>query len=549
MTEVPLTTQEHLVREEKRAFNTHGDGINGATSRLRLMVEPANLDCLREALSHYSGGTAQVTTRALTITSFDTDDRRFRRRGIAMDFECDGRRCAQTLRAKRSDGGENVLRTEWEADTSTPQPRLDMITDLELRERVGFLRDDALVSLFMTRIERQEQVVTCQENNLSNLVLATLDVGEINVGDVIVPFAEICLENIKGASGSHYRLALELNAKVPMTVRVANPSARARAIEASSAPPWKKARPLALTPEMSAETAMAGIFASCVDHWTSNETAAMDGRDPEGVHQLRVGMRRFRSALTMFGPLLPDGQLEWLKRDAKWAIQELNAARDWDVFIDELLPPVMGTPAQPSFGTLRHAAEGERQRGYEQVCNLLRSQRYTEFMLRLGLWLNEQGWREEQTDETNARLGASVVEFAGKLLAKRHKAALKRGKGFDDLASEQRHEVRIALKKIRYASEFFHTLFPGDHADAYLTRLKSLQDDLGHLNDVAVAEHLLLSLIERAPHGQRSELAWAAGQVQGWYMHAVHALEPVARRDWDAFRRSKKFWSPAAEDL
>lgn len=182
MTEVPLTTQEHLVREEKRAFNTHGDGINGATSRLRLMVEPANLDCLREALSHYSGGTAQVTTRALTITSFDTDDRRFRRRGIAMDFECDGRRCAQTLRAKRSDGGENVLRTEWEADTSTPQPRLDMITDLELRERVGFLRDDALVSLFMTRIERQEQVVTCQENNLSNLVLATLDVGEIDHG-------------------------------------------------------------------------------------------------------------------------------------------------------------------------------------------------------------------------------------------------------------------------------------------------------------------------------------------------------------------------------
>src|SRR3546814_12223767 len=53
-----------------------------------------------------------------------------------------------------------------------------------------------------------------------------------------------------------------------------------------------------------------------------------------------VGLRRFRSALTVFGDLLPAAQLAWLQEEAKWALNALGSARDWDVFLADLLAPL-----------------------------------------------------------------------------------------------------------------------------------------------------------------------------------------------------------------
>jgi CHAD domain-containing protein len=54
---------------------------------------------------------------------------------------------------------------------------------------------------------------------------------------------------------------------------------------------------------------MEAIFESCFDQWLANQAAALDGRDPEGVHQMRVGLRRLRSALSIFKKLIPKSQL------------------------------------------------------------------------------------------------------------------------------------------------------------------------------------------------------------------------------------------------
>ena len=75
-------------------------------------------------------------------------------------------------------------------------------------------------------------------------------------------------------------------------------------------------------------------------------------------------------------------------------------------------------------------------------------------------------------------------------MAKRHRKALKRGRDFARLTPVERHRLRIALKKLRYATEFFHSPYPKKRTHAYLAALKELQDTLGHLNDVAVAETL-----------------------------------------------------------
>ncbi|MBK8908382.1 MAG: CHAD domain-containing protein [Rhodospirillales bacterium] len=333
---------------------------------------------------------------------------------------------------------------------------------------------------------------------------------------------------------------------------------------------------------MATRTAMTRIFTTCMEHWTANEAAAMDGGDPEGVHQLRVGLRRFRSALTLFAPLLPPEQPASIKEDARWAVQELNAARDWDVFLGEMVPPVSAARGEAMFTPLRDAAEAQRARGYDGVGAMLRSERYGAFMARLRVWLTEQAAPHEvesdgpkndgpkndgsgddgsgddgsgddgsgddgPANDAHGSLDAPVTVYAQTTLAKRHKKALKRGKGFDTLTSEQRHRVRIALKKLRYATEFFQSLFPGKRTQTYLARLKRLQDDLGHLNDVAVADRLLRELIAASSDGHKVDLALAAGQVQGWYARGVTILEPDTRRDWSSFRKSKRFWTKRAD--
>ena len=81
---------------------------------------------------------------------------------------------------------------------------------------------------------------------------------------------------------------------------------------------------------------MVAIIGGCRDHWLANVAAAIDGRDPEGIHQTRVGLRRLRSALSLFKKQIPPGQRSALNTEAKWLFGELGPVRDLDVFIGSL---------------------------------------------------------------------------------------------------------------------------------------------------------------------------------------------------------------------
>src|SRR3546814_4235956 len=135
--------------------------------------------------------------------------------------------------------------------------------------------------------------------------------------------------------------------------------------------------------------------------------------------------------------------------------------------------------------------------GSSDVCSsdlALASPRYTRFLLRLGGWLEDRGWRPEATREAarEMALAQPLVALADALLAKRHRQALKRGRGFAKLPTAERHQLRIAVKKLRYTTEFFRGLYPPKRSKGYLAALRDLQESLGHLNDVAGAEHLLV---------------------------------------------------------
>ncbi len=142
-------------------------------------------------------------------------------------------------------------------------------------------------------------------------------------------------------------------------------------------------------------------------------------------------------------------------------MSSLGPARDWDVFLSELLAPVGAARADDAdLARLAEAAEAARASGYAQARAAIEAPSYTRYMLQLRHWIEARGWRDAATERGAAWLDRPIVDFAAHVLGKRQRKALKLGRQFAQLSAEDRHKVRIALKKLRYATEFFETLYP-----------------------------------------------------------------------------------------
>jgi triphosphatase len=309
------------------------------------------------------------------------------------------------------------------------------------------------------------------------------------------------------------------------------------------APAIAKARQVVLAKDASVDQAVAAVFAGCLKQWTANEAVALSGLDPEGVHEMRVALRRMRVALSDFKEIIPVGQVHWLKCESKWLISSLSAARDWDVFLSELLTPVEASRAgDAGLAELRLAAEAERETGYVVVRKAIRSARYSALSAWMTRWLSGKSWRKAGHG-TQKALDESAEKLAGRLLTKRHKAVLKLGRDLNKFSPEERHQLRIALKKLRYTAEFFRSLYRKKRETAYFHALAQLQDSLGRMNDIAVADHLLerLSAV-RKDRRPSDHLQTAIGIVSGWHAHSAITSENEAEANWREFCSCDAFW-------
>jgi CHAD domain-containing protein len=243
----------------------------------------------------------------------------------------------------------------------------------------------------------------------------------------------------------------------------------------------------------------------------------------------------------VFRKLIPQDQFVWLKEDAKRTIGALGPARDWDVFQQDLLAPLLAArPQDPGLRALRTKARGRARIAYRAARRSFGQSDYTRFALRFGQWIEARGWRQGADDAMGQRQSAPIADFANHLLRKRYKRALSDGQAFEDLTVEQRHDLRIALKKLRYTAEFFQPLFGKKAIKPFLSSAKTLQDDLGHQHDVAVAEGLLKDLLTNAP---KPELIKAAGLIIGWHTRGCQTVEASLLEDWRAFAQQQTFWT------
>jgi CHAD domain-containing protein len=366
------------------------------------------------------------------------------------------------------------------------------------------------------------------------------------------PIHELELELLCGDASALFEIALELAESVSLRPAVASKAERGLARLTGLAPAPRKAEPVVLAPDATVDDAVAATLGECQRQILANRAPSEAGDDPEGVHQLRVGIRRLRSALGLFKSVLPAEERASLRDELRWVQGELGPARDLDVFLAERIEPLLaergtGSRAGVDAGALkrlRDEAAHLRAEAYAGVRAALGSARFARLLLRLGAWQSGRGWREQPLSESSARLFAPAHEFARELLESRARKAHALGVDLPSRSAPELHALRIRLKKLRYAADFLQSLFPHPkRARRYLRRLARLQDTLGHLNDVAVAERLLAVLLERLGSDAGIAHQRAAGFATGWAAHSAHAALADLPRRFERFAATPPFFA------
>ena len=219
----------------------------------------------------------------------------------------------------------------------------------------------------------------------------------------------------------------------------------------------------------------------------------------------------------------------------------LGEARDWDVFVERLRDGALARFAsEPGFERLRAAAEARAAAGHAAVSRLAADKSVTRFALRLERLAAARGWRDGAGDEALAELDEPVQAFAARWLEALDSMVKRRGRHVRSLTPEARHALRIAMKHMRYATEFFRTLFLEEEEAAarYVRKAAALQDLLGELNDAAIAGGLVKTL----GFARNAREAYAAGVVTGWSARHSAGDADALKKAWRDFAKAAPFW-------
>ena len=307
------------------------------------------------------------------------------------------------------------------------------------------------------------------------------------------------------------------------------------------------ARPLKICKTMSLEDAFRVTLLECLAHVAANVAPVARSREIEGLHQLRVGLRRLAVAFQAFGEEFRDPAQRALQERAKTFGAAIAPARDLDVFAEELFAPAAKAASRETgFALLRRRLERARAEAWERAVECISSTGFAVFVDDVAVAAQSRAWAaSEQTDfKMRIAMRAPVGSAAAKMLDEFLVKALARGHRLNGLEQRDCHRLRIALKKLRYAAEFYRPLFKKKKAKSYLGRLKDLQDLLGALND---AGHVRATLAQITAGGRRSDeetdLFFAAGHINGWHSARAARLGREALRDWDKFKRAEPFWA------
>ncbi|WP_453953656.1 CYTH and CHAD domain-containing protein [Bradyrhizobium sp. USDA 377] len=501
---------------------------------LKLLVDADRMAHFSAAPVIAANARNKGTKKRLKSVYYDTPERALRRAGLSLRVRQSGTRFVQTVKTDAAD--DPLRRGEWEASVPSlaPDPALALpFMPEKLRSHLGA---QPLEAVFTADIHRHTRIVDLP----SGTVEIAFDQGELTAGDRSLPVSEIELELKSGSASAIYEIALRLAEHGAVKPSIRSKSARGFDLAADKAPSAHRPRKLRLDPSVTLDEAFATILRSCFLHLLQSLPAAEDGRNPEGVHQLRVSLRRLRSALDLMRSAGALSNLDALRSEAKWLAQDLSAARDWDVFQLDTLPAIAkACPSVAGFDALGRVAAQRQSEAYRKAHNALDDRRCAVFLISLGGWIETRGWRNDVVPEDLGLLAEPAVNFAQRVLSEQHAKVLKRGRRFKSLTVDEVHRVRLAAKRLRYLSEFLLPLFADRRsARKFARRLAGLQEELGAFNDMAVTASLLDGL-----GSEDRDSAIAAAAIAGWQARASIGVQGSLQDSWRDFTAARVPWS------
>lgn len=247
------------------------------------------------------------------------------------------------------------------------------------------------------------------------------------------------------------------------------PSGNRKALEPT------KAGPTLIGPGMTVAQGFEIIVSSCMRHFELNQRTFVEIRDVEALHQARVAIRRLRSALTLFRPVVANLKFKRIQGELRWFVAEFGDARNLDVYLERAL-----------FRDQRVFVEERRNDAYDRAIAAMesgRSQRIMTDLLRWttdGQWLKNSGGEESLKHFMNRR-----IDRLWKKMSNAHRV--------ERMGDRRRHRLRIGVKKLRYALEFAEALHGhrSGRKRKFAKALKQLQESLGSLHDDVTARSLL----------------------------------------------------------
>ena len=503
---------------------------------LKLAVPPASVPALKRS-SALRGHKAETTP--IVSVYFDTDKHKLAKHGLMLRVRRVGNQYVQTIKAAKSLNGFG--RDEWEAEIAGKEPDLRMAAGTALAPLLTKKLRRQLKPLFETKVMRTSYPLA---NNTRALALA-VDQGTIETGNSSLPLCEIELELERGSVADLFEVAREVSRAVPAQIVFKSKSERGYELIDGVRDTPLKAVTAGLSAGMSTRDAFTGIGHACLKQVVGNEAAAAKG-GPEGVHQMRVGLRRLRAAMSLFSDILGDAQSAAIKTELKWLAGELGPARELEVLISRVIAPIKGRHGfWRHMPVLSREVAAKREAALARVQKAVQSARFRALTLDVAAWLEAGRWATPADDLARDRGELAIEVSAAEQLARRWRTVRKKGKALARLSAGERHKLRIQTKKLRYAVEFFGALFVGKRArkrlKRFLAAVERLQDGLGDLNDIAVHERRISAMgVSR----RRSSVkrAFAAGLLTGREDARTEAAMALATKAAADLLERKPFW-------
>ena len=341
---------------------------------------------------------------------------------------------------------------------------------------------------------------------------------------------------LEGAAEAVQALAVALAGELFIAVPRASLATEAFAMASAMPPPPRREG----APELPAGLSVAEAFAHAVGHLTDvilyfAPQAAEGNNGPEPVHQMRVAVRRLRSAIKVFRYAVRHPAVEAADAGLKALASKLGPTRDWDVFVTETAAGVVAAfPAELRLQRLLATAERRRHVCHDELRSFLTSTDFRRLGIELACLAGRQDWQSIAGDGGQAELTTSLEAFAGRVLRKRRKKLMAVDDDLAGLEPPALHGIRLRAKRLRYAAEIFAPLYPGKPTHRFIRGLSRLQDRLGTLNDAAVAASLVAELT--------GNHAFATGLVLGFVGARSSGTRQRIDAAWLKFQRLKPFW-------